>query len=443
MVASPHMKGLRARVMATVARRYLGRAGEQGFDLAKLGTALPPGALMPLRRDGLNPVPALAQMREQHPISRVPMRFGMKVWLVASYEHARAVLADADSFSTDFAHIAGGALESMSSPGGLGFADPPVHTRLRRLLTPEFTMRRLARLGPRIHDIVEDRLDGMAVAEDVDIVADFALPIPSLVICELLGVPYADRHDFQRLAMARFDVFGGAVQPFGAISESLEYLRGVVELQRRRPGDGLLGAIIREHGDEIDDEELAGLADGVLTGGFETTASMLALGVLALLQDPAAFRMVRQDDDAISPFVEELLRHLTVVQVAFPRFARRDVMVGDVKVAKGDVVIVSLSGANRDRVLGADLDTVDPMRAPVSHLAFGHGIHRCVGAELARMELRAAYPALVRRFPEMRLAVPAEQLEFRKASIVYGLDRLPVHLHASAPGNRSVLPAVA
>jgi cytochrome P450 len=424
------MKELRARVVASVARRYLGRAGEQGFDLARLGTALPPGALMPLQRNGVDPTPALGRVREEHPVSRLPMRFGMKVWLVTGYGEARAVLADADSFSTDFAHIAGGVLASMSSPGGLGFADPPVHTRLRKLLTPEFTMRRLARLGPRIHDIIAERLDAMDAAADVDIVADFALPIPSLVICELLGVPYGDREDFQRLAMARFDLFGGAVQPFGAISESLAYLRGVVEAQRRNPGDGLLGAIIKDHGDEVADEELAGLADGVLTGGFETTASMLALGALVLLQDPAAFRLVRDDDSVINTFIEDLLRHLSVVQVAFPRFARRDLVVGGVKVAKGDVVIVSLSGANRDRKLGAGLDSVDPTRTPVSHLAFGHGIHRCVGAELARMELRAAYPALVRRFPHMRLAIPPEQLEFRKASIVYGIDKLPVHLHA-------------
>lgn len=411
------------------ARRYLGRVGDGPFDLARLGTALPATALIPLQRDGVDPVPALGRMRDEHAVVRLPIRLGFDVWLVTRHAQAKMVLADAESFSTDFANIAGGALASMASPGGLGFADPPAHTRLRRLLTPEFTMRRLARLRPRIHDIVTERLDAMAAMDTSDIVADFALPIPSLVICELLGVPYADREDFQRLAMSRFDVFGGAVAPFNAISDSLAYLRTVVERQRRTPGDGLLGGIIAEHGDEIDDEELAGLADGVLTGGFETTASMLALGALVLLRDPEALRLIRDDDAAIGPFVEELLRHLAVVQVAFPRFARRDVMIGDVRVAKGDVVIVSLSGANRDPVLGAGMETFQPTRPPVSHLAFGHGFHRCVGAELARMELRAAYPALTRRFPRMRLAIPAERLAFRKASIVYGVDRLPVLPH--------------
>jgi len=410
------------RFLAAAARRHLFRRG--GFDLAKVGM-LPDRTLVPLRRTGIDPVPALGAIRDRAPVSRLPVPFGLRVWLVTGYDAAKQVLADGDGFSTDFSNLA----EGVQGPGGLGFADPPEHTRLRKLLTPEFTMRRLARLTPRIHAIVGERLDAMAAAPGpVDLVAEFALPIPSLVICELLGVPYADRADFQRLAMARFDVFTGADAPLGAIGESLDYLRTVVAAQRRTPGDGLIGMIIREHGDEVTDDELAGLADGVLTGGFETTASMLALGALVLLQDPQAFHLVRTADEAAAPFVEEVLRHLAVVQVAFPRFARDDLTIAGTPIRRGDVVIVSLSGANRDPVLGDDLEHPDPARTPVSHLAFGHGLHRCIGAELARMELRAAYPALVRRFPEMRLAVPTAELRFRPASIVYGVETLPVHL---------------
>jgi cytochrome P450 len=414
--------------MSTLVSRYLTRGATGGFDLSKVGM-LPDKTLLPLHRDGVDPVPELGKIRDRAPVSRLPIPFGLTVWLVTGHREAKAVLADTDGFSTDFAHLAGAAHGVVTSPGGLGFADPPDHTRLRKLLTPEFTMRRLARLTPRIHDIISARLDAMAAgSQPVDLVADFALPIPSLVICELLGVPYADRADFQRLAMARFDVFAGATRPLDAIEESLAYLRRVVAAQRRDPGDGLLGMIIQEHGDDVDDEELAGLADGVLTGGFETTASMLALGALVLLQDPGAFALVRDDDSAAGPFVEEVLRHLTVVQVAFPRFARRDLDIAGIHITRGDVVIVSLSAANRDPNLGLGLDALDPTREPVSHLAFGHGIHRCIGAELARMELRAAYPALLRRFPHMRLAVPPDRLTFRKASIVYGLDALPTHL---------------
>jgi cytochrome P450 len=418
----------RARVMASVMRRYLTRGGQGSFDVSKL-RLLPDGVLMPLQRTGLDPVEALARARQRSPVSRVPMPFGPALWLVTGYPQAKAVLSGTDTFSTNFARLVGDVPGLTAGPGGLGFTDPPAHTRLRRLLTPEFTMRRLARLTPMIGDIVDARLDAMAGSESVDLVRDFALPIPSLVICELLGVPYADRDRFQRLAMDRFDVFSGLNLSFGAISESLTYFREVVREQRTKPGDGLIGMILTEHGDEVDDEEMAGLADGVLTGGFETTASMLALGALVLLTDGDAFRRVHDDDRAAGPFVEELLRHLSVVQVAFPRIARRDLTLAGTAISEGDVVIVSLSGANRDAALADGLYIIDAARNPLSHLAFGHGIHRCIGAELARMELRAAYPALVQRFPRMSLAVDMDRLQFRKASIVYGIDSLPVHLN--------------
>ena len=259
---------------------------------------LPDAALMPLRRDGLDPVAELGEARSSEPVSKINIPFGVNVWLVTGYEEAKTVLSNAKGYSNDFANLVGehGASESHS-PGGLGFADPPEHTRLRKLLTPEFTMRRLSRLTPGIKTIIDQRLDAMAAVDGpVDLVEQFALPIPSLVICELLGVPYEDRVDFQRLSMARFDLFGGATASLGAISESLQYLQGVVKKQRDDPGDGLLGMIIHEHGDDVGDLELAGLADGVLTGGFETTASMLALGALVLLQDPDSFKLIHDDD---------------------------------------------------------------------------------------------------------------------------------------------------
>ncbi|MFL6122511.1 cytochrome P450 [Actinophytocola sp.] len=421
------MMSLRSRFMTWATRWYLARASKKGFDLSKMAL-LPDSALLPLKRDGLDPVPALGEFRDREPVTKLPIPFGVNVWLVTGYEEAKTVLADAKRYSNDFANLVGqhGASESHS-PGGLGFADPPDHTRLRKILTPEFTMRRLSRLTPGIKAIIDKQLDEMAAVDGpVDLAEHFALPIPSLVICELLGVPYHDRDEFQRLSMARFDLFGGATASLGAISESLAYLTEVVRKQRVEPGDGLLGMIIKDHGDQVSDLELAGLADGVLTGGFETTASMLAVGALVLLQDRDTFKLVHDDDTAIHGFVEEVLRYLTVVQVAFPRFAREDTEVGGIQISKGDVVIVSLSGANRDPALGEGMEKVDPHRAPTTHLAFGYGVHRCIGAELARMELRAAYPALLRRFPNMRLAT--DDLTFRKVSIVYGLDALPVLL---------------
>ncbi len=424
------MTTLRSRAMGWVGRKYLARKQKKGFDLATM-SFLPDAALLPLKRDGLDPVTELGDLRAAEPVNRLKLPFGMKAWLVTGYDEAKAVMANGTGFSNDFTNLIGSAgATAEQNPGGLGFSDPPDHTRLRKILTPEFTMRRLARLTPRIDAIINEQLDAMAAATGpVDLAESFALPIPSLTICELLGVPYADRADFQRLSTARFDLFSGATASLGAITESLSYLLEIVRKQRESPGDGLLGMIVKEHGDSVDDLELAGLADGLLTGGLETTASMLTLGALVLLRDPDTFRLVHDDDTAIGGFVEELLRYLTVVQVAFPRFAREDMDIAGTPIAKGDIVIVSLSGANRDAKLGTDLERFDPTRTPFPHVAFGYGIHRCIGAELGRMELRAAYPALVRRFPKLRLAIPPEELAFRKLSIVYGVESLPVLLH--------------
>ena len=391
---------------------------------------LPDKALWPLHRKGLDPVPEMAGRRAAEPVSRLRLPLGIRAWLVTGYEPVRAVLGSVDGYSNDFGKFAARVgFNVRQDPGGLGFADPPVHSRLRKLLTPEFTMRRLRRLQPRIEAIVADRLDAMAEAGGpVDLWHEYALPIPALTICELLGVPYADREYFQKLSTARFDLAEGAGAPLDAVGESLAYLSELITEQRREPGDGLLGALIRAHGDDIDDRELAGLADGVLTGGLETSASMIALGALVLMGDPGMAERMRAGD-AVDPMVEELLRYLTVVQVAFPRVAVRDVRVGDAEIRAGDVVMCSLSGADRDDLLGPRAELIDPDRpASRSHLAFGHGIHRCIGAELARMELRIAYPALVRRFPRMRPAVPPAELAFRRASIVFGLDSLPVDL---------------
>lgn len=430
------VSAVRSQALGWVGRKYLARRTRHGLDLSKLGCA----ALMPLHRTGVDPVADLARLRRTAPIAKLPLGFGFTVWLVSGYDEAKAVLGTIEGFSNDFTHLVGTAgATAADHPGGLGFADPPAHTRLRRLLTPEFTMRRLQRLTPRIESIVAAQLDTLGTRTGrVDLWQDFALPIPALVICELLGIPSEDRADFQRLGTARFDLLAGAGPSLGALSESLAYLRGVVKHQRANPGDGLLGMLITEHGEDITDEELAGLADGLLTGAVETTASMFALGALLLLQDRPAERLQREDT-AAAPVVEELLRYLSVVQVAFPRFATADMQISSgVRIKAGDLVVCSLSGANRDQTLGPGMEHFDPARDPTSHLAFGYGIHRCLGAELARMELRIAYPALLRRYPDIALAVAPEELAFRTTSLVFGLDALPVTLaHADNPTRRS------
>jgi cytochrome P450 len=290
-------------------------------------------------------------------------------------------------------------------------------------------MRRLERLQPRVAAIVERQLDLLAEqgrSGPVDLVEAFAFPVPFLVICELLGLPDDERQTFRRLGAARFDVSGGGKGTFGATAGSREHLMDFVRRQRQDPGHGLVGQIIRDHGDEVSDHELGGLADGAFTGGLETSASMLSLGTAVLLEHPEVYARVAHDRAYTEKVVEELLRYLSVVQVGFPRFARDDLEVGGQQVRRGDVVMVHMTAANRDPRAGWD-DTFDPERAPGrGHLAFGHGFHRCVGAELARMELRTAYPALARRFP--RLAAVDQPRVFRQKSIVYGLEAMPVLL---------------
>ena len=410
-------------------RRLLSTSAGKKAGLSGV-TRIPKKLTPPFQRVGLDPVQSMIELRETDPVHRIAKVFGKNVWVVSGYEEARTVLNDTLNYSTDIRAILG--TGGPDSIGGLGFTDPPEHTRLRKFLTPEFTKRRLARLQPRIDEIVAERLDRMfeqAGADGVvDVVPEFAFPIPFVVICELLGLPVEDRARFRKLGNARFDVSAGGAGAFGAMSESQKFLLDAVRAQRQNPGDGLIGAIIRDHGDEVDDLELAGLADGVFTGGYETSASMLALGTLTLLQNPDIFQQLRDDPASTGAVADELLRYLTVVQLPFPRFAKHDLDLHGRAIKSGDAVMCALTTANRDAVFGAATDTVNPNRPGPSHLAFGHGFHRCVGSELARMELVAAYSALARRYPELSLAVDAAELEYRDISFVYGVVSLPVRL---------------
>jgi cytochrome P450 len=424
------MSRLSTYLKTQVRRTIMARVGGDGIDLSKLDK-VPETLSWPLRRDAMDPVARIGEVRNEAPVHKLTSFLGMNIWMVTGDAEAREVLADTTSYSNDIRPFVGRRGSTTDGDiGGLGFTDPPDHTRLRKLLTPEFTMRRLERLRPRIADIVEHQLDEMdRHAPVVDLVQAFSFPIPFLVICELLGLPDEDRETFRQLGSARFDVSYGGQGAFGAVSGSRRFLMEATSKQRSNPGEGLIGQIIREHGDEISDFELGGLADGVFTGGLETSASMLTLGTAVLLEHPDDYRRLATDPDAADRAVEELLRYLSVVQVAFPRFPKQDKVLGGQQIAKGDVLICHLAGANRDERLGDGLDAFDAGRPPLSHLAFGYGFHRCVGAELARMELRTAYPALARRFPDLRVDVGPDEVDYRQMSIVYGIESLPVRLN--------------
>lgn len=426
----PRRRGPRALVRALLARLVTWRIRRKGLDLAEL-TMLPEPARLPLLRNGTDPVPELAELRASQPVHRLELPFGLTVQLVTGYEQARTVLADRNSYSNEIWHLfREGGEGSIADVGGLGFTDPPLHTRLRKIVAPEFTRRRLEELQPTVEAVVARRLEELAAAgSPADLAEQISARVPMDVICGLLGLDDADHEAFVRLGSQRFDATGGTAAAFGAVSDQKKLLLDVVARQRSVPGGGLIGRILQAEGDGLSDNDLAGLVDGIVTGGYETTASTISLGTAVLLRDPAHAEIVRSGSPAeVDGVVEELLRYLTVVQVAFPRFARQDLELHGCPVRKGDVVAVSLSGADRDPAwAGADPEGFDPAR-PVasSHLAFGHGMHRCVGAELARMELRIIFPALFRRFPDLALAVPEEELAWRKLSFVYGVEALPV-----------------
>ncbi|GAA4198786.1 cytochrome P450 [Streptosporangium oxazolinicum] len=380
-----------------------------------------------MRRREFDPDPELAAVRERPGLPRVPTPYGREAWLVTRYDDVRHVLRNAELFS----YGSGLGLPPMSEEqarrlraGALLLMDPPDHTRLRRMLTPEFTMRRIRRLEPRVREIVADHLDAMErTGAPADLVSEFATPIPSLVICELLGVPYEDRESFQARTRSILD-FNQPPEARGkAQMESSVYMAELVGRARVEPGEDLLGMLVREHGDGISDDELAGIGGLLLVAGHETTASMIGLGTLAMLRHPDQLDLVRADPGRVEGMVEELLRWLTIIHQGAAKVATADTEIAGVPIAKGDVVVVSLPAANRDPALAEDPERFDIRRADMPHVAFGYGAHHCIGAPLARMEMRIAFPALFDRFPGLR---EAGEPEFRSFNVVYGLTAFPV-----------------
>jgi cytochrome P450 len=352
--------------------------------------------------------------------------------VLTHHDDIRAALADSARFSnaTPLRGFPGApemdeaTLRRMRAGNPL-LVDPPEHTRLRRLLTPEFTVRRMRRLEPRIHEIVDEHLDAMQRnGPPADLIADFALPVPSLVICELLGVPPEDRAGFEHRTGRLLNMSIPVDERRRLQAESRAYMADLVARERRAPGEAMLGMLVREHGDDLSTDELIGIADILLVAGHETTSNMLGLGTLALLRHPDQLALVRDDPDAVGPAVEELLRWLSIVHTGVVRTTKTEVEFGGTRIGAGELVVFALPAANRDPAATTDPDRLDVTRGEIGHLAFGHGVHHCLGAPLARMEMRVAFPALLRRFP--RLAEVPGSAGFRSFHMVYGLTDLEV-----------------
>jgi len=374
-----------------------------------------------------------ARLREQEPVIRVRLASGDLAWIVTRYDDVRRVFADA-RFSRAALNRPG-AVRSMpvagAIPGLIVAADPPDHTRLRKLVAPAFTSRRIEALRPRIEQVSEGLLDTVAAGgPPADLVADYAVPLPLTIICELLGVPYGDRAQFSQWVDATLSSPDRAVDEVRAAAARLmAYLAGLIEAKRRDPADDLLGTLIgaRDDEDRLSEDELVGFAVGLLVAGFETTASELAHALLLLLRHPDQLAWLREDLARMPAAVEELLRCIPLSNgLAAIRIATEDVELGGVVVRTGEAVLPLTASANRDAGVFTGPERLDLTRATNPHLAFGHGIHHCLGRQLARIELHVGIAAVLRRFPGLRLAVGYEDLTWKPSMALNALAALPV-----------------
>ncbi|MFE7977333.1 cytochrome P450 [Streptomyces shenzhenensis] len=380
----------------------------------------------------LDPPALYAQLREEQPVIRVSLGAGrVSPWLVTRWEDARTVLGS-PAFSTDPTHPGAPNFKEGQLPGPRGFFqsyDDPIHATMRRTLTREFMVKRVDALRPGIARLTDELLSDLTKLQgSVDLVEHFSLPLPSLVICELLGVPYADHTFFQEQSKILVDGNATAQESNRAFASLGEYLLGLVRTKRATPGDDVITRLAAQ-ADEgiITDQDAADLGAFLLFAGHETTANMIALSTVTLLQNPDQIPYLLGGPDQVAVAVEELLRYLSIVHFGLRRTALEEVTVGGVTIRAGEGVIISINVANRDPEFFTAPDGLDLTRTNArQHLAFGYGIHQCLGQPLARAELQIALPELFRRLPELKIAVPAEEIAFKQDTAVYGIHELPV-----------------
>lgn len=380
-----------------------------------------------------DPATGYAELRETDGLAKVSTPAGVDAFLISRYDDVRAVLADRrmSSHSAPSGHMEPQLdLQREVESGSILQNDGAQHTRLRRLLTGEFTVKRVQALRPRIVELIEDHLDAMLASDGpVDLIEAFALPIPSLVICELLGVPYAERDEFQRRSAILVAVDVDQETADQAFEELGEYVAGLVLAKQAKREDDLLSRLItrsEEQDEPLTVEELVSIAVVLLIAGHETTANMIGLSTLALLRDPDQLDALRNNPELAPSAVEEMLRYLSVIQFGLFRQVQEDIPLGDETIKAGEYLIAALAVGNRDERMFPDPDRIDLSRKASKHLAFGFGPHQCLGQQLARVELQEVFSRLYRRIPTLRLAVPFEEIKFKNNTIVYGVTALPV-----------------
>jgi cytochrome P450 len=399
-----------------------------------------------------DPYPAYAWLREHAPVHRTTLPSGVDAWLVTRYADARQALAD-QRLSKNPVHHAEPGKTGIPGERSAGLMthllniDPPDHTRLRRLVSKAFTPRRVAEFAPRVQELTDRLIDDIVSRQrgaepgSADLIHEFAFPMPIYAICDLLGVPREDQDDFRDWAGMMIRHGGG---PRGGVARSVKKIRGylaeLIHRKRQDLGDDLISGLIRasDHGDHLTEAEATAMCFVLLFAGFETTINLIGNGVYALLRDPERRERLQASIAAgetglLETAVEELLRYDGPVEMATWRYATRALTIGGQEIPAGDPVLVVLAAANRDPERFTAPDTLDLTRSDNQHLGYGHGIHYCLGAPLARLEGQTALATLLTRLPDLRLAADPAELRWRGGLIMRGLRTLPVEFSASVP----------
>jgi cytochrome P450 PksS len=397
-----------------------------------------------------NPYPFYARLRAEAPVYRMTLADKRPAWLVTRYDDVVNLLRD-DRFVKAKRKVMSPeqAAREPWIPRALGpleqhmlDTDPPDHTRLRGLVHKAFTPRLIENLRQRVQALTDELLDAVQAKGRMDLIRDYTLPLPTTIIAELLGVPARDRHRFQRwsntIVTTRPSTWG-LLKAMPALFAFLRYVRKYIKMRRSAPADDLVGALVAAHeaGDRLHEHELLGTISLLLIAGHETTVNLIGNGTLALLRHPESWDQLRNDPSLIKPAVEELLRYDGPLETATERFAREDVTIAGVTIPRGELVFAGLAAANRDESQFDRPDTLDLAREPNPHVAFGLGIHYCLGAPLARLEGQIAINTLLRRLPDLRLAVPAAALRWRPGIVLHGLRALPVSFAARTGSGRT------
>ncbi|MFJ9581686.1 cytochrome P450 [Streptomyces sp. NPDC101191] len=425
-----------------------------GRGVSATPSSVPPGPELFTWEFATDPYPAYAWLREHAPVHRAKLPSGVEAWLVTRYADARQALAD-QRLSKNPAHHD----EPAHAKGKTGIPgerkaelmthllniDPPDHTRLRRLVSKAFTPRRVAEFAPRVQELTDRLIDGFAERGEADLIHEFAFPLPIYAICDLLGVPGEDQDDFRDWAGMMIRHGGG---PRGGVARSVKKMRGylaeLIHKKREEPGDDLISGLIKasDHGEHLTENEAAAMAFILLFAGFETTVNLIGNGMYALLRHPGQRERLQEslaagETGLLETGVEELLRYDGPVELATWRFATEALTIGGQEIPAGDPVLVVLAAADRDPARFDEPDTLDLARRDNQHLGYGHGIHYCLGAPLARLEGQAALATLLTRLPDLRLGVDPEELRWRGGLIMRGLRTLPVEFTPSHKGTHN------